>query len=117
MSTQRMAKQRPDLNERAIRIALESLTVRSHRLWLSEPADQRRSLPLCEELFDVQIQIQRLELKLQAQAFRDEHLSLLDLVSGRVDQLENDWHDGPSLDNPTRDESSRYNKKEPLPWT
>ncbi len=112
MSTQRMAKQRPDLNERAVGIALESLTVRSQRLWLSEPADRRRSLLLCEELFDVQIQIQRLELKLQAQTFRDEHLSLLDAVSGRVDQLENDWHD-----NPTHDDPSTEHKKEPLPWT
>ena len=39
-------------------------------------------------------------------------LSLLDAVSGRVDQLEDDWHD-----NPTHDDPSTDHKKEPLSWT
>ncbi len=107
MSTHRTVMQSPVLNERAVRIALESLTLRSHRLWLSEPADQRQSLPLCEELFDVQIQIQRLELKLQAGIFREQHLSLLTTITDRVGQLETDWENANSTDDRT----------EPIPWT
>lgn len=106
MSNHRTVMQSPALDERAVRIALESLTLRAHRLWLSEPADQRRALRLCEDLFDLQIQIQRLELNVQAGSLQHDHLSLLDTVTGRVDQLEVDWQETPT-----------NNRKEPIPWT
>ena len=98
---------RPALTERDLRIMLETLTLRAHRMWLAEPTDRSRYLPLCEDLFDLQIQIQRLELKLQAGSLRDEHITLLATITSRLDQLEVDWQKSDSTNS----------RKEPLPWT
>ncbi len=64
---------------------------RAHRLWMSEPADQTNTIKLSQELFEVQVALERLELRTQRREINlDEEVQIAH-VTARLMDLERRW--------------------------
>lgn len=64
---------------------------RAHRLWMSEPADPLLTIKLGQELFELQVALERLELRTQAREVTlDEEVQIAH-VTARLADLEARW--------------------------
>lgn len=64
---------------------------RAHRLWMSEPTDPLLTIKLGQELFDIQVALERLELRTQDREINlDEEVQIAH-VTARLADLESRW--------------------------
>ena len=80
------------LHHRDVEDALATATSTLQRLWLNEPADQSASLELHEEMFDIEVVVQRMSLRQQmyplSRAERDRLANCLE----KLENLEQRWN-------------------------